>query len=79
MLRTFSIYFFLGLAAVTLTNCTDLQQDRQDQQDPQAARCREMGLVPGTIEFLQCKDPENREVLESAKGAWDRLGRDDNR
>ena len=61
-----------ALTAMTLTNCTDSQQVRED-------RCREMGLVPGTIEFMQCKHPEKREELESAKEAWGRIGRDDNR
>ena len=59
----------LALAALLLSGCAN---DRE-------AQCREQGLVPGTAEFLACKNPEKTEDLERAKAAWRRVEPKDHR
>ena len=59
----------LALAALLFAGCAS---DRE-------AQCREQGLVPGTAEFLACKEPEKTEDLERAKAAWTRVEPKDHR
>ena len=59
----------LTLAALLVAGCAN---DRE-------AQCREQGLVPGTAEFLACKNPEKAEDLKRAKAAWNRVEHKDHR
>jgi hypothetical protein len=68
-LRIVRLNVVLVLAAIALVSCTKSPQDR----------CREKGLLPGTIEFVECTQPEKREALKDAKAAWGRLEPGDDR